>query len=255
MKRHAIARHVHKSKRPAKPGARRLKVTLMRCLMLTFLLAPAASIFSISPQTLDMTVQGIKAEREPAMVGDVLILTLRPDHPCHFVGARFQHEGWKVLHPYNRNGNGIYVLDFPVPEGVRDVGYRVVVDGQWMADPTNPRSVTDAAGVECSLFTLEREPARPVVSPRREADGSVTFTFTGTPARRVTLVGDFNNWDPVMDALDETAPGTYAITMRLPPGPHWYYFSTEGRVLLDRYNAAAGLDPDGLRVSYLSGRF
>jgi hypothetical protein len=185
----------------------------------------------------------------------VLILTLKPEHRVHFVGARFAHEGWTVLHPYARNGNGVYVLDYPVPEGVREVSYRIVVDGQWMPDPTNPRAFADAAGVECSLFTLDKEPARPVVSPRREPDGSVTFIFSGTPGRRVALVGDFNNWDPLMDPLEEREPGTYAATLRLPPGPHWYYFFTEGRIVLDRYNASAGLDPDGLRVSYFSGRF
>ena len=42
--------------------------------------------------------------------------------------------------------------------------------------------------------------------------------FRGKPGRRVSLVGDFNNWDPFMDPLDETSPGSYSVTLRVPAG-------------------------------------
>jgi hypothetical protein len=255
MKRHTPR---HDTTRPAElpTGAKRRKrVTLLRWLLLAFMLVPAGVLPAVTPLMLDSTIQRISGTEAPRMVGDVLVLSLKPDHFCRFVGARFAHEGWNVLHPYAKNEKGVFVLDYPVPEGVREIRYRIVIDGQWMPDPANPRVETDAVGTELSLYTLEKEPERPIISPRREESGAITFVFSGTPGRRVTLVGDFNNWDPLMDEMEETAPGMYAISLRLPAGPHWYYFYSEGRKHRDHYNNRSGLDPDGVTVSYFSGAF
>jgi 1,4-alpha-glucan branching enzyme len=183
------------------------------------------------------------------MVEDALILSFSPAVPARFVGVRFANESWAVLHPCALNENGVFVLDYPVPEGLREIRYRVVVDGQWMADPLNPAVDTDVAGTQVSVFTLDSEPARPVVNPRVERDGSVTFVYQGTAGRRVSIVGDFNNWDPFMDYLSEGQPGSYSVTLRMPAGVHWYYFVSDGRRILDRFNAASATDPDGAAVS------
>ena len=53
-----------------------------------------------------------------------------------------------------------------------------------------------------------------------------------------------------MDPLDETAPGMFSISLRVPAGEHWYYFFSDGRRILDRFNARTGVDPDGGTVNY-----
>ena len=93
----------------------------------------------------------------------------------------------------------------------------MVVDGQWLSDPTNLQAETDDQGNLISLFTVEKEPVRPVLNPRREADGSVTFVFHGQPGRRVTIQGDFNNWDPFTSQLVETTPGCLPHHASAPP--------------------------------------
>jgi hypothetical protein len=240
------------SKTPDRPPRRprRRRLSLLRYLALAGLLAAAGPLFGANPVSVGLAVMTLTAAQPPRMVDDDLILSYKPDHGVRFVGARFRHESWKVLHPYAKNEHGVYVLDYPVPEGVRDIRYRIVVDGLWMADPANPRVDSDDTGEEFSVVTLSQEPVRPIVNPRREGDGEVTFTFRGTPGRRVSLLGDFNNWDPFMDFLSETqSPGLYRITLRVPPGPHWYVFFTEGRRVLDMFNAESAVDPDGAPVS------
>lgn len=227
-------------------------VSPFRCALCVCMFFCAGLAFGVNPQTLDIAVRSLAAAQAPRMVEDVLLLTLKPVMRTRFVGARFEHENWKVLHPYAVNENGVFVLDYPVPEGLRQIRYKIVVDGLWMADPTNPTIEADALGNEVSVFMLEKEPLRLIFNPRRESGGGVTFIFRGTPGRRVCIAGDFNFWDPFVDALAESSPGMYRITLRVPAGDHWYYFFTDGRRMLDRLNPETGADPDGNTVSYFS---
>jgi len=229
------------------------KIPLLRCLLLAWMcVAAATGAFAATPLTLDLALNGLKEVQPPHLVEDVLVLTYEPARPgeVRFVGARFETEDYTVLHAFSRNQYGVYVLDYQVPENTPVIRYRLVVDGLWLNDPSNPETQPDDQGNLISLFTIEKEPLRPIINPRREADGSVTFMFRGQPARRVTIQGDFNNWDPFVSQLVETAPGVYRINLRLLPGGHWYRFFTDGHRLLDRYNTDTALDPDGQPVSY-----
>jgi hypothetical protein len=216
------------------------------------MLGAAGSAFAVDPFALQIAERGALTAQPPRMVGEVLVLSVKPDVPARFVGARFATESWKILHPFALNENGVFVLDYEVPEGIRQVRYRVVVDGLWMADPENPAVESDDAGNEISVFTLDKEPVRPIVNPRKEPDGSLTFTFRGAPGRRVSIVADFNNWDPFMNYLEETSPGMFSITLRVPRGGHWYSFFSDGRRILDVRNSETAVDPDGRIVSYFS---
>ncbi len=232
--------------------------SVLRGPLLPFLFAFALTLLAggqaraVPALALDMAVKGLTTAEPPHMVGDVLILSYRGDSATRFVAARFEHEAYQVLHTYNRNPNGVFVLDYEVPEGVLNIRYRIVVDGLWMEDPTESETDTDQFGTVLSVFALAQEPFRPIVNPKQQPDGSLTFTFRGTPGKRVSLIGDFNNWDPFMDYLTETAPGVFSITLRVAPGPHWYCYFTEGRRVLDRYNVETGSDPDGTKTSYFS---
>ena len=223
------------------------RIGLIRCLLLMAM--GAAASWAASPISLDIAVKSIGAPQPPRLVGDVLILSFRPDQPTRFVGVRFAHESWRVLHPCAMNDKGVFVLDYELPEGVRELRYRIVEDGLWTTDPSNPDTDVDSSGVAFSVYTLQSEPVRTVINPK-PGDGGLTFVFNGPPGKRVALVGDFNAWDPFMDLMDETTPGTYSISLRVPPGGHWYYFLSDGRRILDRHNAQTGTTPDGVTVSY-----
>jgi hypothetical protein len=224
-------------------------MSLVRCLLLACMLAGDGGAWAADPTALDVAMKSLHAAVPPRVVQDELVLSVQPARPAHFVGVRFAHESWAILHSYERNEYGVYVFDYPIPEGLREIRYRIVVDGAMMSDPTNPVTGEDATGSILSVFTLEKDPVRPILNPRQERDGSVTFVFRGSAGRRVAIVGDFNDWDPYMDFLAETSPGSYSITLRVPPGTHWYYFSSDGRRILDMFNAASAVAPGGATVS------
>jgi 1,4-alpha-glucan branching enzyme len=208
------------------------------------------SVFAVSAITLDVAIQSITESQPPHLVGDVVIFSFKPQAHVRFVGVRFAHESFAVLHPYSRNENGVFVLDYPLPEGLREIRYRIVVDGLWLNDPANPAAETDELGNPVSLFTIDTEPPVSIVNPKIEADGRLTFVYRGRAGQRVSLVGDFNDWDPFIDFFSEVEPGVFRISIRALPGSHFYSFFTEGRKLLDPNNTETGVDPDGNTVSY-----
>ena len=168
------------------------------------------------------------------------------------MGARFEHERWAVLHAFSVNEHGVFVLDYPLPGNATQAGcrlrYRIVADGVWMADPSNPLREIDDRGVEVSVYEVESEVVRYVANPDVKA-GRATFVYRGEPGSRVSFVGHFNAWDPFAELMSETRPGEFTATVEVRPGRHYYAYFAEGRKVLDEENSDTGIDPDGRRVS------
>ena len=235
--------------KPKRTPSRARRISLARRLALILLVGSAAGASATSPTAIDVAVRTIRTMQAPRLVGDTLVLSYRhPYQAARFVGARFSHEQWAVLHAYAVNENGVFVLDYPLPAGAGRLSYRIVVDGVWMSDPSNPLVEMNDQGVEVSVFEVETEPWRSVANPEVKA-GRATFVFTGSPGARVSLVGDFNEWDPFAQLMTEVRPGQFTATIEVRPGHHYYAFFAGGRKVLDEKNSETGVDPDGRRVS------
>jgi len=167
-----------------------------------------------------------------------------------YVGVVFEHENYRTTHVMFRNEQGVHFVLYPIPEGLTQLRYRFVSDGHWSADPRNPHTFSDAHGVRLSVFELPERPTE-LRSPVLRADGSVEFTLRTAPNRRVTLVGDFNNWDPYMHVMRELEPGLYHIRLRVASGRHGYQFVGAGRRVNDPLNDRRLFSNDGYDVSEL----
>jgi 1,4-alpha-glucan branching enzyme len=59
--------------------------------------------------------------------------------------------------------------------------------------------------------------------------GGVVFRYYDPKAKRVNLVGDFNNWSPRADAMvDENGDGEWTLFYDLPPGVYEYKYVVDG---------------------------
>jgi 1,4-alpha-glucan branching enzyme len=54
------------------------------------------------------------------------------------------------------------------------------------------------------------------------------FTLTAPAAGRVSLAGDFNNWDPKAMPMRKGADGVWHASVALKPGRHEYRFIADG---------------------------
>ena len=67
-------------------------------------------------------------------------------------------------------------------------------------------------------------------SSRKVLRDGVKFVLVAPQAVRVSLVGDFNNWDPTATPLERTPTGgTWSVTVPLSAGRHEYSFVVDGK--------------------------
>ncbi len=207
----------------------------------------------IESLAIHLELSGLKAAKAPhAMEGELLLSVFGP---YRAVAAAFAHEDFAILHPYERNKHGVFVLAYPIPlNQAKDLEYRIIVDGVWTIDPTNALRRNDPeTGLELSVARV------PFLSDVRlgfyrllgEDGMTARFLFRAPSGESVTVCGDFDNWDPFIHEMSETSPGMYRLDLPLPPGRHYYTFVYRGEALTDPLNLARASNRDGKVVSVL----
>lgn len=204
----------------------------------TAVVQPKAAGRVIESLSLHLVLASMKKAEPPRVVGGELVLSV--SGPYRSVAAAFAHEGFAILHPYERNRQGVFVLAYPVPlKWSANLEYRVIIDGVWSVDPMAAETRLDLdSGVELSVACV------PYLSDFHlglykilgEDGKTARFLFRGGKGESVTVCGDFDNWDPFMLEMTETSPGVYELETPLSPGKHYYNFIYRGEALTDPLN-------------------
>ena len=207
----------------------------------------------IESLAIHLELSGMKAAKAPeTMEGELLLSAFGP---YRAVTAAFAHEGFAILHPYERNKHGVFVLAYPIPlNQSKDLEYRIIVDGVWTVDPANALKRTDPeTGLELSVARVPFLSDVRLGLYRQIGEDGITarFLFRAASGESVTVCGDFDNWDPFIHEMAETSPGTYRLDLPLAPGRHYYTFVYRGEELTDPLNLARASNRDGKVVSVL----
>jgi hypothetical protein len=98
-----------------------------------------------------------------------------------------------------------------------------------------------AGGATLTLAARHR-----ALAPASAAHEAVRFSVVAPAARRVSLVGDFNVWDPRGVAMHRATDGhTWTVDVALPPGRHAFAYMVDGRLRADPAAAKAVEDDFG----------
>lgn len=73
---------------------------------------------------------------------------------------------------------------------------------------------------------------------------SVTFELPGVEAESVSVVGDFNRWDPASGAMKRRKDGVWTKALRLAPGAYRFRYVANGDQWLND-PTADGYEPSG----------
>ena len=208
----------------------------------------------------------IREPGAPEIFDDGVIFTAPSVH--RRVGVAFAHEGFARVHWFrlllkardtpqqekSKNiedqyqDSGILFHVYTVPPEIRELEYRLVIDGLWTTDPLNPRRRIDQnSGIVRSVVGMPE--IKPAPGSRDSPPGTLAFTYQAPPGETVTVAGSFNGWDPFMYELRETSPGFYALTLPLPPGVYHYVFFHRGQRALDPYKPGRAYTGEGLAAT------
>ena len=125
-----------------------------------------------------------------------------------------------------------------------------VAAGRVGGNPT--RGLPDRASAAVMHESGNRHRAARQVDERRERD--VQFVLVAPTARKVTVVGDFNDWDSAHAAFqaEHRGGGVWAVTAAVPVGHHRYAFVVDDSVWMTDPAASRALDNDyGMPISAL----
>lgn len=76
-----------------------------------------------------------------------------------------------------------------------------------------------------------------------------TFICNAPQAQSVSLVGDFNQWNPGMHPMKQMPDRAWLITVELKHGHHRYAFLVDGQLTLDPRGQGITRNDKGERVS------
>ena len=88
------------------------------------------------------------------------------------------------------------------------------------------------AGVAIGRYSRSVSSSAPAVASR-PASASVRFVHVAPGAATVSLVGDFNQWNPSAIPLRRLGDGTWIVDVPLSPGRYAYAFVVDGRIVID----------------------
>jgi hypothetical protein len=102
-----------------------------------------------------------------------------------------------------------------------------------------------AAAAVCAVVA---RPSRGGVVSVADAN-AVHFEIDAPSAHRVSLVGDFDGWNPSANPMRRGGDGAWVIDVRLAPGRHAFAFSVDGRLTTDPTAALSADDNFGVPSS------
>ena len=198
-------------------------------------------------------VAKINKVTSPVVTENYVIFTA--DASSRFVGIAFDFENYQNIHPFQirktkdvdgntRNSILFYLLERPAK--LKNISYRLIIDGLWTSDPNNENKIYDpTSGI--SISTVHLGLRKPEITNATEYDG-VKFIYQGESGQQIRLGGTFTNWDSWIYELKETKPGFYELIIPLPEGTYYYNYYLGMNSIVDKTNPKKAYTSDG-RIS------
>jgi len=205
------------------------------------LLTAAAGLSPLSAASFDTElhhrITNTTESSKPYILNGNIILSYDAPKGTRVVSLTLENEQYRIFHTYEKNRHGVFLLTLPIPENSGEVRYRLVVDGLWTVDP-NSEKQRDSRGIQVSAVPIPADSSMPSPGITRLPDGKTRFVYIGDRDSRVSLIGDFNRWDPYLTPMEESPvyPGVYSVSLVLPENARFYRFVVNGRDIPDPGN-------------------
>jgi hypothetical protein len=130
---------------------------------------------------------------------------------------------------------------------IAGVGVAAAIAGFMVRGLMPARAVSSPTVTSSAMGSANQrpsEPFRPVSTAGEAALVPQQFVLRNDGARRISVVGDFNTWDPHNAPMTRAADGVWSAVISVPPGRHVYGFMIDDSLFTLDPRAATVRDPD-----------
>ncbi len=203
-------------------------------------------------------VSYLKQAGPPKVTDQGIVFTYQPQKQIpKYVIVSGDFDNWQDLHLMTRNHYDVFFFVYNKP-GKRSIllnegkyRYRFLVDGIWMNDPNSPGTVYDARGTKLSFFEVKKPIVLVDYNPVRLKENVYVFYYKNSAAKKVNLIGDFNNWNPYSLPMKKDKSGYWEIEVDIPPGLYAYQFIVDGKYIKDPLGQSMMIDRFDYEMSLL----
>lgn len=195
-----------------------------------------------SPEKLRLIIIDNLATGKP-LVADGLLFTYK-DRKAEKVQISGNFSSWKMM-KMTRGKDGVWFYFLSNSDFAGRVEYKFNVDGLWTEDPYNAFREDDRRGSYLSLSENELPRDGHFITYKYTAKNRVLFRTYKPEAKIISLVGDFNGWNPEHDIMKRGADGIWRLEKRLSAGTYRYKFIVDGEWIPDLFNPESSSDSAG----------
>ena len=99
---------------------------------------------------------------------------------------------------------------------------------------------------------LDNYSPKPRAYSAKNISKPTAFLYMGTDAQKVTIMGDFNDWDPEANPMKQQFDGAWRGEVMMSHGHHHYLFCVDGKPTLDPRAQGTARNEKGEKVSLIS---
>jgi len=145
----------------------------------------------------------------------------------------------------SRSNYGVWYAFLTKLNKTKVTRYKLIVDGTWTSDPMNIEKEDDGLGSYVSVIEPFFHTDKEKLTYRIIGRDQVEFRIYKPNAKFVSIVGDFNNWNPENDLLSKRKNGVWSLKKKLSPGIYKYKYIIDDNWSVDLYNPKTAGDLAG----------
>ena len=195
-----------------------------------------------SPEKIRVVITDNVSTGKP-VIADGLLFTYK-DRKAGKVLLSGNFSSWKMLKMV-RGKDGVWFYFLSNNDFAGRVEYKFNVDGLWTEDPSNFARQDDKHGSYLSLSDNDPPSDGRLVTYKFTAKDRILFRTYKPEARIISVVGDFNGWNPEHDIMKRGNDGIWRLEKRLSAGVYRYKFIVDGEWLPDLFNPESASDSAG----------
>ena len=195
-----------------------------------------------SPEKIKLFTADDAGRGKPAIVNGVLFTYKNRKAAAVSISGNFS--SWKPA-KMTRGKDGVWFYFLSNNDFTGRVEYKFNVDGLWTEDPNNYFKKDDRMGAYLSLSEIDQPSEGTLVTYKVTGKNRILFQTYNPNAKIISLVGDFNGWNPESDLMKRGYDGIWRLEKRLYQGVHRYKFIIDGKWTPDFFNPESGSDNTG----------